>query len=322
MLPLWALILIIVGAVILGLLLLVILPMLLVTLPIAEKLYRMQWTRGEHAFERGCSDASFDYHLDMFNQGMKWREEHLKNKVDVEVISEGIKLVGEYFDFGFKKAVILMPGRTETCYYACYYAPTFVEAGYNVLTIDPRAHGLSEGKILTLGKLEGLDLLRWSELLHDKFGIETVVLYGLCGGGTASCVALINKDCPNYIKGFISDGMFYSFFNVYRRHIIDEKHPVYPVIWEVLGKIKHRNGVNPYKTTPKNLIDKVKVPTLFLTGELDKFAVPFEANKLYELCGAKQKEIHLIKNARHSHLRYDNLEDYNKVVIPFLKTID
>lgn len=296
--------------------------MVLITMPIAEKLYRLQWTRGEHAFERGCSDASFDYHLDMFNQGMAWREKHLKNKVDVEVTSQGIKLVGEYFDFGFKKSIVLMPGRTETCYYACYYAETFKEAGYNVLTIDPRAHGLSEGKILTLGKLEGLDLIEWAKLLHDKFGVESVVLYGLCGGGTASCVAISSKDCPPYIKGFISDGMFYSFFNVYRRHIIDEKHPVYPVIWEVLGKIKHRNGVNPYKLTPKNLIDKVNVPTLFLSGELDKFAVPSEAQKLYELCGSKEKQFALIKGARHSHLRYDNLEDYNKVVIPFLKSIN
>ena len=320
--PGWAIALIIIGGVLLLIILAVILPMVLITMPIAEKLYRLQWTRGEHAFERGCSDASFDYHLDMFNQGMAWREKHLKNKVDVEVTSQGIKLVGEYFDFGFKKSIILMPGRTETCYYACYYAETFKEAGYNVLTIDPRAHGLSEGKILTLGKLEGLDLIEWAKLLHDKFEIESVVLYGLCGGGTASCVAITSKDCPSYIKGFVSDGMFYSFFNVYRRHIVDEKHPVYPVIWEVLGKIKHRNGVNPYKLTPKKLIDKVNVPTLFLSGELDKFAVPSEAQKLYELCGAKQKEIHLIKNARHSHLRYDNLEDYNKVVIPFLKSID
>ena len=319
--PGWAIALIVIGSVLI-LLLGGLIPMLVITLPIAEKLYRLQWTRGEHAFERGCSDASFDYHLDMFNQGMSWREKHLKNKIDVEVMSEGIKLVGEYFDFGYDKAIILMPGRTETCYYACYYAPTFVEAGYNVLTIDPRAHGLSEGKILTLGKLEGLDLLAWSKLLHDKYGIKTIVLYGLCGGGTASCVALTNKDCPSYIKGFVSDGMFYSFFNVYRRHIIDEKHPVYPVIWEVLGKIKHRNGVNPYRTTPKKIIDKVKVPTLFLTGELDKFAVPSEAYKLYDLCGAESKQIHLIKNARHSHLRYDNLKDYNEAVIPFLKSID
>lgn len=320
--PGWAIALIIVGGVLLLILLAVVLPMLIITLPIAEKLYRLQWTRGEHAFERGCSDASFDYHLDMFNQGMKWREEHLDKKKDVEVVSQGIKLVGEYFDFGFKKSIILMPGRTETCYYACYYAPTFVESGYNVLTIDPRAHGLSEGKILTLGKLEGLDLIEWSKLLHDKYGVESIVLYGLCGGGTASCVALLDKDCPNYIKGFISDGMFYSFFNVYRRHIIDEKHPVYPVIWEVLGKIKRRNEVNPYKLTPKNLIDKVKVPTLFLTGELDKFAISKETYKLYDLCGSKQKQIHLIKNARHSHLRYDNLKDYNEAVIPFLKSID
>ena len=115
--------------------------------------------------------------------------------------------------------------------------------------------------------------------------------------------------------------MFYSFFNVYRRHIIDEKHPVYPVIWEVLGKIKHRNGVNPYKLTPKNIIGKVSVPTLFLAGEYDKFAVPSETQKLYELCGAKKKEIYVIRHARHSHLRYDNLEDYDKAVIPFLRSL-
>lgn len=318
--PIWAIILIVVGA-LLVVFLLGILPMLLVTMPIAEKLYRLQWTRGEHAFERGCSDASFDYHLDMFNKGMEWREANLGRKQDVEVLSEGIKLVGEYFDFGFDRAIILMPGRTETCYYACYYAPTFVEAGYNVLTIDPRAHGLSEGKILTLGKLEGLDLIKWGELLHEKHGVNHIVLYGLCGGGTASCVALTSPNCPAYFEGFISDGMFYSFFNVYRRHIIDEKHPVYPVIWEVLGKIKHRNGVNPYKLTPKNIIGKVSVPTLFLTGEYDKFAVPSEAQKLYELCGAKKKEIYVIRHARHSHLRYDNLEDYDKAVIPFLRSL-
>lgn len=320
--PVWAFVLIIAGSALLAIFLLGILPMLIVTMPIADKLYKMQWTRQEGAFPRGCSDASFDYHLDMFNQGMAWREENIKHMKEVEIISEGIKLVGEYFDFGFKKSIILMPGRTETCWYACYYAPTFVKAGYNVLTIDPRAHGLSEGKILTLGKLEGIDLLNWSKLLHDKFNNELVVLYGLCGGGTASCVALTNKDCPDYIKAFISDGMFYSFFNVYRRHIIDEKHPVYPVIWEVLGKIKRHNGVNPYKTTPKNLIGDVKVPTLFITGELDKFAVSEEAYKLYDLCGAKRKEIHLIKNARHSHLRYDNLKDYEKAVIPFLESIN
>lgn len=318
----WAIALIVVGGVILLLLLGVVLPMLLITLPIAEKLYKLQWTRGEHAFERGCSDASFDYHLDMFNQGMKWREENLQYKTDVEVTSLDTKLAGEYFDFGFKKSVILMPGRTETCYYACYYAETFKKAGFNILTIDPRAHGLSEGKLLTLGKLEGIDLLEWSKLLHDRFGVDSIVLYGLCGGGTASCVALTNENCPEYIKGFISDGMFYSFFNVYRRHIIDEKHPVYPVIWEVLGKIKHRNGVNPYKVTPKNLIDKVKVPTLFLTGELDKFAVPSEATKLYNLSGAKYKNLVLIKNARHSHLRYDNTVDYENAVIPFLESIE
>ena len=76
--PIWAIILIVVGA-LLVVFLLGILPMFLVTMPIAEKLYRLQWTRGEHAFERGCSDASFDYHLDMFNKGMECRSNVRRN---------------------------------------------------------------------------------------------------------------------------------------------------------------------------------------------------------------------------------------------------
>ena len=98
--PVWAFVLIIVGSALLAIFLLGILPMLIVTMPIADKLYKMQWTRQEGAFPRGCSDASFDYHLDMFNQGMAWREENIKHMKEVEIVSEGIKLVGEYFDFG------------------------------------------------------------------------------------------------------------------------------------------------------------------------------------------------------------------------------
>lgn len=321
MLEPWQLALIIVGGVILVLLLLVVLPMILITMPIAEKLYKKQWTRSkEFHFDRGCSDATVDYHLDMYNQGIAWREENKKYIKEVQIVSDGLKLYGEYYDFGNKKAIMLLPGRTETCFYGCYYAPAFKAAGYNILLTDPRGHGLSDGDIITLGKGEGLDAINWCKFLHDEMKVDSIALYGLCGGATACCVALTHPDCPNYINSLIADGMFYSFFNVYKRHIIDEKHPVYPVIWEVLGKIKKHNGVDPYKVTPKVLIKNVKVPTLLLSGEKDKFAVPEEAKKLLKLSGASDKKLVYIPNARHSHLRYDNTIDYDKAVIDFLKS--
>lgn len=292
----------------------------IITMPIAEKLYQKQWLRhGEESFKRGCSDTSFDYHLDMFNQGMKFREANLKKITEHEIQSvDGLKLAAEYYDFGFDKTIIVLPGRTETCYYGAFYAEAFIKGGYNVLCPDPRAHGLSEGTKITLGKMEASDAIEWAKYLHDKLGNKHIGLYGLCGGATASCIALTTEGVPSYIDLFIADGMFYSFFKVYKRHIIDEKHPVYPVIWEIMSKIKKGNGVDPYKAAPHKLIKKINVSLLILTGEKDIFAVSKEAFKMFESCPSKDKSIALIKGARHSHLRYDNKVDYDKAVIDFL----
>lgn len=286
---------------------------------IAETLYNKQWARNENAkFERGCSDTSVDYHLDMYNQGMEYRQLVKEYISDVKINSLGDDLYGEYYDFGFKKALIVMPGRTETVYYGAFYVEAFRKGGYNVLCIDPRAHGLSGGDKITLGKDESVDLINWSIFLHDEKGIESICLYGLCGGATASCFALVNKDCPKYINSFIADGMFYSFFRVYKRHIQYEKKPVYPVILEIMHKIKKRNGVNPYKAAPHKLIKNITVPVLVLSGENDIFALSNEAEKMLLSCPSKDKTFALIKSARHSHLRYDNKNDYDEAVAKFL----
>lgn len=288
---------------------------------IATKLYLSQWARQKNnQFQRGCSDASVDYHLDMYNQGMEFREKNLEYIQEVEIISSGLKLVGEYYDFGFKKAIIVLPGRTETCYYGAYYAEAFKNGGYNVLCIDPRAHGNSEGNKITLGKEEGKDTISWAKFLHDKYGVESICLYGLCGGATSACFTLTDKDCPSYINSFIADGMFYSFYRLYKRHIVDLKKPPYPVIFQVMSKIKKYNNVNPYKAKPFDMVDKINVPILFLSGTKDIFALPSEANLMYEKCSSKDKKLVYINNARHSHLRYDNKKEYDDAVINFLRT--
>lgn len=291
------------------------------TKPIAKKLYTSQWTRASaNAFKRGCSDKNFDYHLDMFNQGMQIREKYLKNIEEVNIISLGDKLAGEYYNFGYDKAIILLPGRMETAYYGAYYVEPFKESGYNVLCVDPRAHGLSEGDKITLGKLESLDILSWSKFLRETKKVNNITLYGLCGGATACLLALKNKDCPSYINNIIVDGMFYSFYRLYLRHIKDEKKPPYPVIWTIMHLIKKGNDVNPYKMKPVKLIKDIHIPILFLSGIEDKFALPKEAKKMYELCPSNDKQLIYINNARHSHLRYDNKSEYDNALITFLKT--
>ena len=73
----------------------------------------------------------------------------------------GLKLVGEWFDYGFDKTVIILPGRRETLVYSYYYAQPYKELGINVLVIDQRAHGLSEGTYSTCGIKEADDVKLW-----------------------------------------------------------------------------------------------------------------------------------------------------------------
>ncbi len=93
----------------------------------------------------------------MFDEGKKWGEENEKYRKHVEIDSCGFHLVGEYFDFGFDKAVIIIPGRSESGTYSYYFSEPYKKSGYNVLAIDNRCHGLSEGKYNTLGLKEFQD---------------------------------------------------------------------------------------------------------------------------------------------------------------------
>ncbi len=294
--------------------------MMILTRKVAKKLFFSQWARNDRQrFERACSNPNVDYHLDMYNQGLAWRDENKEFIQKVHIVNEGLNLYGEFYDFGFKKTAIIIPGRSETCYYGAYYGEVFKRNGYNLFTFDPRSHGISDGKYNTLGIKESSDIIAWSKLLHDKYHSEHILLYGICGGATCACFTLTNQSCPPYIDRFISDGMFYSFFETYRQHIKERKKPVYPVIWHFFDYFKKIAKVDPYSAAPYKMIKDIHVPLMIISGEKDVYALPKYAKKLYMLSGSTDKRLAIIKNARHSHVRYDNKIDYDYEVSTFLK---
>ena len=296
-----------------------ILVMMLVTRKTARKLFISQWKRTDkNQFERRCSNPSLDYHLDMYNQGLKYREKNKQFIKRVHIVNDNLNLYGEYFDFGNKKSVIIIPGRSETCYYGCYYAEVFEKNGYNVLTFDARAHGISEGIYNTLGILESKDVIKWAKYLHEHFMQDSITLYGICGGATCSCFVLTDKSCPTYIDSFISDGMYYSFFETYREHIKEKKKPVYPVIWHFFSLFKKLAKVDPYSAAPYKMVKNFNVPLLIISGENDIFALPEYAKKLFETARSDDKYLAIIPHARHSHVRYDNKAEFDAVVSDFL----
>ena len=102
--------------------------------------------------------------------------------------------------------------------------------------------------------------------------------------------------------------------------MIDLNKPVWPALdmtfawYKLLGKIdaKH-NG-------PITLIDKINpnVEILMISGLKDKFVKPETTKKLFDLCSCKNKKYHYLSEGGHSHLRVNQVEEYDKLVIDFI----
>jgi len=53
------------------------------------------------------------------------------------------------------------------------------ESGHNVLLIDQRCHGRSEGHTITFGILEKTDVIRWIRWANERFGEVPILLSGV-----------------------------------------------------------------------------------------------------------------------------------------------
>ena len=255
----------------------------------------------------------------MWDKGIDWANSVVSYKKDLEIKSfDNLKLIAEYYDFGYDKTVIIMPGRRECLIYSYFYAMPYQEVGVNVLVIDQRAHGLSEGKYSTCGILEAKDVIEWSKYLHDKFKQSTIYLHGVCVGTVCSINVLRDKDCPSYVKAAILDSAPISYKEIFGNHMMELGHklwPTFPIIWWYFKKKTHCN-IN--ESNPLKYIDQVKQPICFIHGKLDAYCFPNKTEWLYDKCKA-QKEIHWFENGTHSKVRLADSNQYDEIVKQFIK---
>ena len=266
-----------------------------------------------------CSDPDDYEQRLMWDAGLQWAEENAEYRQEVDIESAGYRLHGEYFDFGFDKAVIIVPGRTESLCYSYYFAPGYKKAGVNVLVIDKRAHGKSEGKYEDNGQHSYVDLHAWAAFLHDRFGIEDITLHGICIGCSLCCFALSSPDCPKYIKRWVADGMYETFCLTFKNHMKKDKRPVFPYCYTAMLWGRKYAKADFIWNGPKKQIGKVRVPTLLIYTDLDVFSTPDQARRLYDALQA-DKELYFFHSGRHSHIRFHNEEEYDAQVKRWVET--
>lgn len=293
--------------------------MLIYTYPISKRVYNEQLVRtSPEKWGRVCSAPDNEEQMQMWNDGVAWMKQNRDHLIEVDIENDGFHLYGEYFDFGGDRCVIILPGRCESLIYSYYFAPPYQQAGCNVLVIDTRSHGKSEGTYNSIGVQESRDVKAWAELVCERFGNKQVYIHGICIGTSAGLFAMAREDCPACIAGIVTEGCYVSFRETFKRHMIADKRPLFPVLDTVMWLIKKHTGTNVYKDKPLAAVKKIHQRALFLFGEQDIFSIPEKSQQLYDACASRDKQIVWFKKGGHSHLRINNPQKYDSAIVAFL----
>ncbi len=145
------------------------------------------------------------------------------------------------------------------------------EMGHNLLLIDERAHGKSQGKTITFGILERLDLLTWFSWANDRFGESTpVFLYGVSMGG-ATVLMAPQKQLPQNVKAIIADCPYASPMEIILHVAKSMPIPQFLVKPFVILGARIFGGFDIRQTDARKELAQAKIPILILHGEADGF---------------------------------------------------
>ena len=265
-----------------------------------------------------CSEPGNEQLEEMWVKGLEWQKGEASFIKELSIKSnDGLKLVGEWFDYGFDKTVIILPGRRETLVYSYFYSNPYKDAGVNVLVVDQRAHGFSEGKYSTGCIKEAEDVSLWMKYLHDELGQKEIILHGICVGTCCSTI-VATKYKADYLKAIILDSAFVSYKEIYKNHYVETGHKLFPVFYQIWWWFKRYTKCDINESYPEKYMPQIDLPILFIWGTKDVYCVPEKSQELYDACASKNKEIQWFEGATHSKVRLFDSDRYDSVIRDFL----
>lgn len=194
------------------------------------------------------------------------------------------------------------------------------EDGRNVLLIDERCHGNSEGHTITFGILEQKDVLRWISYANARFGSVPVLLNGV-SMGAATVLMAAGQPLPENMKAVIADCPYDAPSNIIRKVLgQDMGMPVglvYPLI-RFGGMLYGRFNLDA--DSPVEAVKRAKVPILLIHGNDDRF-VPYDMSCRIHAAAPEKIRFHTVPGAGHALNYVTDPKGYTQVVREFTREV-
>lgn len=199
-----------------------------------------------------------------------------------------------------------------------YYAEQYFNRGYNVLLVDLRAHGKSQGDYIGMGWHDRLDLIDWANYLINKDSDCQIILHGV-SMGAATVMMATGEDLPSNIKVAIEDCGYTSIWDEFEMQLkVLYDLPAFPVLNAASAVCKIRAGYMIEEGSAVEQVKKSKTPTLFIHGDQDRF-VPYEMlDVLYDAANCEKQKL-VVEEAAHAEAVGINPELYWETVDAFVE---
>ena len=223
------------------------------------------------------------------------------------VSREGLNLAGYYWPVAARaeaerRWVILVHGMMDSAAGMGYLAEEYHAAGWNVLSVDLRAHGESEGKRRTMGVREGEDLALWVSALIRRYGADSVYLHGVSMGGAAVLLFAVRSDIPAAVKGFISDSGYACHDAVFTRLLKLATGSRFVAASLTIGASVASfclTGIGFWRMAPEKYLSAIARPVLLFHGQDDALVPIGLVRKMHGLPMKPGSESVVIPDAAH-----------------------
>ena len=232
----------------------------------------------------------------------KWQEEvrHIPCHEFYIRSFDGLRLHGRYYEYTPGAPIELMfhgyrgtAGRD-----LCGGVQRCFTLKKNVLIVDQRTSGESEGRTITFGVNESRDCLSWVNFMVEHFGSEVkIILTGISMGGATVLMAAA-RGLPSNVIGILADCGYTSAKEIIQKVIRQIKLPAavtYPLVRlsaRLFGKFDLE------ELSPIEAMKTCTIPVIFIHGEDDDFVPCDMSRQNYEACSAP-KAIFTVPGAGH-----------------------
>ena len=221
------------------------------------------------------------------------------------------------------KFIVLVHG-VSICYVGSLkYFDIFYKNGFNVLIVNQRRHGKSEGKYSTYGFYEKYDVNMWIEYLKSRFGND--IILGLHGESMGAGTVIETIPLNDSIKFVIEDCGYSNFHELigfqithaYKNRLVRKILRPSLIFANFFMKTKAKFSMK--KIVPIDIVASTSLPMMFVHGKEDYFVPWYMAVDLYKAKTKGYKELYLVEGAKHAEALEVNKILYEKKIMTFIE---